>query len=83
MKSEKRIPGKKKKEREQRERKIIRDINTYVQGASRVMFYYNHSVKSALLDIFPDIGFEKLKFNKGILEFEFKFKFKFNTSKSY
>eukprot|EP00026_Physarum_polycephalum_P001397 Phypoly_transcript_01398.p1 GENE.Phypoly_transcript_01398~~Phypoly_transcript_01398.p1 ORF type:complete len:808 (+),score=111.44 Phypoly_transcript_01398:465-2888(+) len=34
------------------------------KGADRVLAYHNHSVPTALLDLFPDIGLDKSKFQR-------------------
>ena len=35
---------------------------TFVKGANRVISYHDNSVTTALLELFPDIGLERTKF---------------------
>eukprot|EP00026_Physarum_polycephalum_P000503 Phypoly_transcript_00504.p2 GENE.Phypoly_transcript_00504~~Phypoly_transcript_00504.p2 ORF type:complete len:477 (+),score=71.61 Phypoly_transcript_00504:1867-3297(+) len=52
----------------QQSRKQILDT----KGSGKVLLYYSRSVKTALLDVFPEIGLEKMKFHKGLQNVTFR-----------
>jgi hypothetical protein len=43
---------------------LAANLSLFLQGANRVLFYHNHNIARALVELFPEIGLDEMKLRK-------------------